>query len=45
MKINAHIVIKENMKITIKQYDNKEELEFVRLDTGEIMNYGRSLPF
>ena len=33
------------MKIKVNYTQNQEALEFTRLDTGAIMNYGRSLPF
>lgn len=33
------------MEITINQIKDKEQLEFVKLDNGTIMSYGRKLPF
>ena len=33
------------MKIKVNYTPKAEALEFVVLDTGVVMNYGRSLPF
>ena len=33
------------MKVSVKYIENNQTLEFVRLDNGRIMSYGRSLPF
>ena len=33
------------MKVNVKYIENNQELEFIRLDDGRVMNFGRSLPF